>query len=306
MTVPSPVAFISPLDITAVMVTSSTAVKRLAGELDWNANTAYTKGMIVVRPDLGRRFENKIPGTDSSKPEDAQDRWYDLGVADKMAMFDSEEGTQSIAPVTLTTVIRPGAFNAMYLAGLVARTLSITVKDAPNGTEIYSYTGSLEDSQPADYYEYFFSPYKPKTEFLVTGLTPYARCEVTITLVNPGGVARCGIASLGDLVSLGGPAMRGVTVKPNSSSKVSADERGKARLKKGKSARDLTIRAQVPMDEVDSVIDALDQVMGVPCTWIGSDLKNLRSLRTFGLGKGEFTYDSDIVADLYLSVQGMV
>ncbi len=302
----APVSFISPLSIEASMITSSTAVTKLSGELDWNAATTYTVGTVVFRPALGRRFENKIPGQDNTPPEDDLNRWYDLGAASSTAMFDNEVSTQSMAPSTLTTIFRPGAFNALYLAGLDGRSLTITVKDKPGGTEVYSYTGSLEDSAPADYYEYFFSPFKPKTDFLATDLPPFANCEVTITVVNTGGVARCGMASLGDLVSLGGPALSGVTVEPKSYARIVTDERGKTSIKKGKAARDMQITAWVPFAETDDVVDALTQVMGVPCVWIGTDSQTLRSLRTFGLGNGKLTYDKAAHATLNLNVQGMI
>jgi len=302
----TPVSFILPLTILAAAITSSTAVTRLSSELDWAATTDYAVGTVVYRPDIGRRFECLVKGVNSAKPEDSADRWYDLGATDKASMFDAEVSTQSIASGTLTVVFRPGAFNALYLAGLDGRTLSIIVKDRPGGLEIYSYSGSLEDSAPADYYEYFFAPFKPKTEFLATGLTPYAKCEVTITITNPGGVARCGMASLGDLVSLGGGALSGVTVEPKSYSRIVTDERGKTSVKKGKAARDLAVSAWVPIDKADTVVDALMQVMGVPCPWICTDMQNYRSLRTFGLGNGKLTYDKPTYATLNLTIQGMI
>ncbi|MEX5744642.1 hypothetical protein [Massilia sp. X63] len=302
----TPVSFISPLTITASMITSSTAVSKLAGEADWNATATYSVGTVVYRPVIGRRFENKIPGVNSNPPEDDSERWYDLGATSSLSMFDSEVSTQSMCAGTLTTTFRPGAFNAMHLAGLEGSALAITIKDTPGGSPVYSYSGSLEGSQPEDYYEYYFSPFRPKTDFLVTDLAPYASCEVTISISNPSGVARCGMASLGDLVSLGGPALSGVTVEPKSYARIVTDERGKTSIKKGKAARDMAITAWVPIEDTDAVVDALTNVMGVPCTWIGTDMANYRSLRTFGLGNGKFTYDKVNYATLNLTVQGMI
>lgn len=154
----APACFISPLVITAAMVTSSTAVTKLPGELDWVATADYAVGTVVYRPALGRRFENLKPGVHSSPPEDALDRWYDLGATSKMSMFDDSPATQSIAPGTLTQVFRPGAFNAMYLAGLDGQTLTVTVKDQPGGTVIFTHTESLEKSEASDWWEHFESP----------------------------------------------------------------------------------------------------------------------------------------------------
>jgi hypothetical protein len=220
-------------------------------------------------------------------------------------MFDSTNARQSIAPGTLTVVFRPGAFNAMYLAGLEGTSLSITVKEAPGGATIYTYTGSLEDSQPDDYWDYFFAPFVPQTDFLVTDLAPYAACEVTISVSNPGGVGRCAIASLGDLTVVGGPALSGVTVELESSARVSADDRGQTEVRLGKLACDLTAKAIVPSDIARSVVRALRSVQNTPCAWLLTDQKLREELRSFGLGAGRLTYFSNRI-DLDLDIQGTI
>ena len=302
----APVSFISPLLITSAMIASSTAVTHSTTEADWSSGTTYTKGTVVYRPTLGRRFENLIPGLNATPPEDDTDRWYDLGATDQMAMFDSETSTQSIADDTLTTVFQPGAFNSIFLAGLDGASLAITVKDTPGGSAVYSYSGSLEASAPDDYYEHFFDPFKPKTDFIAFGIAPYAACEVTITIDYPGRIARCGMASLGDLISLGGVALQGVTVEPKSYARITTDSRGKTSIKKGKAARDMSVSALVPLDDADGVVDALTNVLGVPCAWIGTDSTRLQAMRVFGLGNGKITYGGSQNAILNLTVQGMI
>jgi hypothetical protein len=221
-------------------------------------------------------------------------------------MFDNEVSTPTIADGTLTQVFQPGAFNAGHFLGLDGRTMTFTIKDAPGGAVVRDVVIPLEDSEPADYYEHFFEPFKPKTEYLVTGLEPYAACEVTVSISNPGGIARCGMASLGDLVSVGGPALSGVTVEPKSYSRIETDSRGKTSIRKGKAAKDLSASALVPLDTADSVVDALTSVLGVPCTWIITDSVRMRSMRAFGLGSGKLTYGTSSNATLNLTVQGMI
>ncbi len=301
----APVSFISPLQVRASAVVSSTAVARLAGEANWSETVDYTVGTIVFRPDIGRRFECLAKGVSAAKPEDSSDRWYDLGATDKLSMFDNEVSTQSIAAEALTVVIRPGAFNAMYLAGLVGQSLSISILDTPGGTEVYKYTGSLEKSEPPDYWEHFFSPPRPRSDFLVTELAPFASCEVTISIANAAGVARCGMASLGDLVSLVGIPEVGAKVKTKSYSRIEADSRGATSIKKGRKARDLSITVSVPLDMADVLADALDEVSDVPCVLMGSDADSLRALRSFGLLSYDLTCrNTDAVFNLAL--QGMI
>lgn len=301
----APVSFIMPLTITASMITSSTAVTHSTTEPNWVSGTTYALDQVVFVSSVGRRFQCLIAGSSTITPQDDQTRWYDLGATSSITMFDSEVSTQSIADGTLTTVFKPGSFNAMFLAGLDGTSLTVTIKDAPGGAEVYSYTGSLDDSQPDDYYDYFFAPYRPVTDFLVTGLMPYASCEVTITITNTGSIAKCGMASLGDLVSLGGAALAGVTIEPKSYARITTDERGKTSIKKGKAARDLSISTVVDLVDVSDVANNLTQVLGVPCAWIGTDTTTLQAMRTFGLGNGKLTVNQTH-ATLSLTVQGMI
>lgn len=301
-----PVSYIKPLVIKESMITSSTAVTKLAAEQEWAATTNYALGTIVTRAEVGgRRFENLIPGTNANKPEDDRKRWYEHGLTDKTTMFDSTNSRQSIAPGTLTVVLRPGAFNAFYLAGLDGQSLSITVKDAPGGAVVYSYTGSLEDSAPDDYYDYFFAPYVPQTDFLVTNLMPYAACEVTISVANAGSVARCAIASFGDLVAVGGPALSGVTVDIQGSARIVSDERGQTGIVRGKLACDLTASALVTPEMARGVVRSLRAVQNTPCPWLITDQKLREEMRSFGLGAGKLTYHSNRIT-LDLDVQGTI
>jgi hypothetical protein len=303
----TPVVFIAPVEISTGMVTSSNAVTHLASELVWNAATQYAKGAVVYRTIGGtdRRFENLIPGTNSNPPEDDQDRWYDLGATDKMSMFDTTVYTQSMASGTLTVVFQPGPFDAFYLANIEGTTLSVTVKDAPGGNTIYSETTPLDDFAPDDYYEYFFAPFRAQTDFIETGLTPYGSSQVTLTVSNPGGVARIGIASFGTVVSLLGPPENGARVKAKNYTRTKTDERGVTEYSRGRKARDLTMQITVPIEQASNVADAIDAVSDIPCAVIGGDIDYLRALRAFGLLNYELQY-RNVDAVLSLTVQGQI
>lgn len=301
-----PISYIKPLVITPSMITSSTAVKKLAGELEWDANTNYELGQVVTRADLGgRRFENKLAGKNAHKPEDDRDRWYDLGLTDQNTMFDGKDGRQSIAPNALTVVLRPGAHNAMFLAGLDGTALDIVWKEYPGGPQYHSYSGTLEDTQPDDYYDYYFAPYSPQTDFLITDVTPFASCEVTITVSNPGSVARCAIASIGDLTAVGGPALSGVSVDISGSARVTSDDRGVASVVAGKLACDLTAQAIVPNDMARSVVRSARAVQNIPCPWLITDQRLREELRSFGLGAVKLTYTSNRIT-ASIDVQGTI
>lgn len=304
----TPAIFISPVEITAAMVTSSTAVTHLATELEWAAATAYSKGQVVYRTIVGtiRRYENQIPGTNANPPEDDQDRWYDLGATDKMSMFDTTVYTQSMAPGTLTTVFRPGPFDSFHLANIEGTTLDITVKDAPGGTVVYPLSMALDDFQPDDYYDYFFAPFRSITDFTITDLVPYGNSEVTITVnYSGGGVAKIGIASFGNAVSLLAPPENGARVKAKNYTRTTTDGRGVTEYKRGRKARDISFQITVPIEQASNVADSMDLVSDTPCAVIGGDIDYLRALRAFGLINYELQYRS-IDAVFNINVQGQI
>lgn len=303
----TPASFISPVVITPAMITSSTAVTHLPSEALWSATTSYTVGQIVYRTinNVDRRYENQIPGVNSNPPEDDQNRWYDLGPTDKMSMFDGMINTQSIAPNTLTVIFRPGAFNAAYLGNLDGRSVQLIVKESPGGPESYNKTVSLDDAAPADYYEYFFNPFRQATDFTATGLTPFANSEVTIVVSNPGGVARAGVASLGRMVSLLAPPERGAKVKSRNYTRTTTDSRGVTTYRKGRKARDLSFTITIPIEQGSNIADEIDDVSDIPCAVIGGDIDYLRALRGFGLLNYEANFRNiDVVMDI--TVQGTI
>jgi hypothetical protein len=296
-------SFISPLTITAAMIASSNAVSHSSTELNWNALTNYTKGTIVYRSTFNRRYECLVGGVDSGLPEDTPLRWYDLEETDQLTMFDGEVSTASIADDALTVVVSPGAFNAMFLA-LDGLDYDITIRDGPGGALIHHFSGDLEGSEPADYYEHFYAPFEPRTDLLLTGLDPYSLCQVTIVINNPGAIAGCGMCAFGDLTSLG-KTLSGGRVETKSYNRITADSRGKTKIRRGKTARDMAVTAIVDMSEFDAVNIALARVSGVPCVWIATDSKTLQTMRSFGLGNGSLVNNTSH-AVLTHNTQGMI
>lgn len=298
-------SFISPLTISAAMVVSSTAVSHSATELDWVATGNYSVGTVVFRATVGRRYANLIAGVNSDLPEDSPTRWEDLGATDKMSMFDGEIGTQSMADGVLQVTFRPGPFNALFLGGLEGESLEVIVRDYVSGVAYFTYSGSLEGSQPDDYYEWCFDPFRQQGDYLATDIEPYGRSEVSITISAPGSVAKCGIASLGDLKALG-PSLVGLTIEPKSYARVTTDSRGKTSIRRGKATRDMAVTALVNVSDADRVNDVITAALGVPCVVIASDSLRMQATRVFGLMQGKITYPGGQKVNLSMNIQGMI
>lgn len=293
------------VDITDAILVSSTAAEPATGEEVWSAATNYTVGKVVIRTTTHRRYEALLGGTDAGLPENTPLRWADLGPTNRWAMLDGETSNQTSVASPLTVVLRPGPFNSIYFDGLDADSISVTVKDAPGGTVIYEYSGSLEGSAPPDYYEYFSDRFKPLKDLLLSGIDLYSNPEVSFTLTTPGGNVKCGVVRVGDLRPLG-RTLSGAKAKPKSYSSVTIDKEGKNKIRRGKKARDMSASALVPIADAPMVLDQITELMDVPCLWICSDSINYRGLRQYGLGSAELGHNHESHVNLTLNVEGLI
>ena len=293
------------VQITDSNLTSSTAAEPGTGETAWVAATSYAVNDVVYRATTHRRYQNLVAGVNAGLPEDTPLRWYDIGATNRWAMLDADSSTQTATASPATVVLTPGHFNAVYLDGLDADTLAVVVKDAPGGSVISSTSITLEGSAPSDYYEYFFDPFKPQKSALISGIDPYNAAELTVTLTDTSGTVKCGALTMGDLRPLGA-TLSGATAKPKSYSRVSVDDNGDNVIKRGKKAKDMSATALVDIDEADSVLDSITDLLDIPCLWICTDSANYEGLRVYGLGSAELSFANSTKSLLTLNVIGLI
>lgn len=300
---------LAPIPITDALFISSTAPE--TDYAAWASGTTYASGAFCISTVTHRVYQSQAAGNIGHDPTDINNRagatvyWTDYGPTNKWAMFDGEASTQTVIASPLTVVLRPGYFNSLYLAGLDAETIAITIKDAPSGATIYSYTGALEGSAPADYYEYFFDRFKPQTDFIVGGIDPYNTMEVTLTLTKTTGPVKCGVLAVGDLRPLG-QTQYGAKAKPKTYSYIKTDDFGNTKIVRRKATTDMSATAWMELAEANTVLQTIRDLLDVPAVWIGTDLPEYGGLRVFGLGSGEISYDHPQDCLLSLSVQGLI
>lgn len=277
----------------------------------WSASTNYAKDAFCISTVTHRVYQcvtahsGKDP-TDIANQAGTPVYWLDYGPTNRYAMFDGEVSTQTVFASPLTVVLRPGSFTNLYLAGLDAGALDITVKDAPGGNIIFTYSGALEGSQPADYDEYFFDRFKPLTDFLSSDIYQFNSAELTLTLSSgTSGTVKCGVLAIGDLRALG-RTQRGAKAKPKTYAYIKTDDFGRTSIKRRKKAKDMTASAVLDLSEANTVTDVITDLLDVPAVWIASGLQEYGFLRVFGLGSGEISADLEDNCTLSLSVQGLI
>jgi hypothetical protein len=301
-------SILAPTEITDAMITSINVPEN--DYAVYSAATTYPLGQRCISLATHRIYESAAAGNLNHDPTDLNNQfgatkwWIDVSATNARKLFDYEMSSQTVIASPFTVVLRPGPANAIYLGNLDAEHISLTVKDAPGGTVIFSDDRNLENSQPGDWWDYWQMPFKPQRDYLAINLAPYYNCEASLTLTNASAPVKIGMMMTGDLKPLG-QTLRGGKVKPKTYSTLKTNEFGDTMIKRRKASKDLAISARLALAEANSVIETLTDYLDVPCLVVGSERSDLAGLRAFGLVSGEVTYDLPNDCLLNMNVQGM-
>lgn len=297
-----------PTQITDAMLTSSTIAETDYAAYD-NAHT-YALGDRCIA--AHRIFESQIAANIGHPPTDPINQfgtivyWLDVGPTNRWAMFDGEVSSQSTATTSMTVVLKPGPFNAIYIDGMDAANLSITVKNSPGGTVIFTFNGALQGSVPTNYYDWYFMPFAPLRVKLLTGIAAYNNMELTATISGTvGSTVKCGVLAVG-LLQVLGQTQQGAKAKPKNYGYVKIDDYGRAVIKKGKAATDVTASAKIDSYEARNVQAILEQVIGGAGMLSCSDSDDYSGLTKWGLISGEVTYLSEGNHNVSVSLEGII
>lgn len=308
---------LAPITIADSMIVSVTANGANMPEdlnSEWNGAITYNVGDRVYVQSTHRIYESVAANNFNKDPTNVLNQynaagvatwWVDIGPTNRYAMFDSLISSQTQGNSPLVITLRPGAFNGMALFGLDADSINIVIRDAPGGNLIYSYSAPLEGSSPADYYEYFFDPFKPQTQLIATDLTPFGQSEVVFTLTKGSGQAKVGMIALGDLRPLGAP-LRGASVEPIDYSYVSTDTFGNTTVRKRNNATGLSLSAKMDISDANTVLATVKELLGVPVVVVGSTATGYENLTVFGLLSGRLQYDDFGEPVLNMTVKGLI
>ena len=299
------------------IITGAKLISSSAPEADypvWDKTKTYAAGERCIDPVAHRIFESSRASNVGKDPADIRNRtavstseapwWFDFGPTNRWAMFDGDVSTQTVVPTSLTVVLRPGLLNAVYMAGIDADNALVTVRDQPGGEVIYTKSIRLEESAPDDYDVYFWMPFRPQTDLLITGIEQYAKAELTVTLSKGGGDVKCSFMAVGDLRVVG-RTLTGVKIKPRSFSYVDLDKCGRLTTVRRPATVDMSLTALVDPAEVDRVIDMSKDLLDMVAVWIGSELPGYRSLRVVGRADSSMEY-TGMLRRYSLDVTGVI
>lgn len=281
----------------------------------WNVGATYAAGQRVYMANVHRVYESIKDGNTGKIPTDPVNQfnaagvgtwWLDIGPTNKYAMFDGLVSSQTVMASPAVITMTPGQFNGFALMGIDADTYAVQVLDAPGGTLVYNEpTTSLEGSQVADYYEYFFSPFKPVTQLVRTGIDPYGTAQIKLTLSKANGPVKLGMFAIGDMRPSGIP-QRDATVEPQDFSVVKQDAFGNTKVIKRTNATGLTINTKMEKEDAATVLASIKEVLGVPVVVVGSQAQFYEWMTVFGLISARMSPAEFPYVTLNLTVRGLV
>jgi hypothetical protein len=281
----------------------------------WNVGNTYTTGQRVYMASTHRVYESVKDGNTGKVPSVLANQfnaagvatwWTDVGPTNLYAMFDGLISTPTTAASPLEVVLSPGQFNGFALFGIDADSYKVQVLDGPGGEVVYNEPLTpLEGSQPTDYYDYFFSRFKPLTQVVRTGIEPYGTAQIKLTLYNNAGPVKLGMFALGDMRPTGIP-QRDASVEPQDFSVIKQDAFGNTTTKKRANATGMTINTKMDKEDASAVLTSLKDVLGVPVVVIGSEAAQYEWMTVFGLVSARMSPAEYPFVTLNMTVRGLI
>lgn len=302
---------LKPTPITDAMLASCTVAEPAAGETAWTSAGTYALGDNCIRTTTHRIYQCILAHSGrTALPENDPLYWLDIGATQRWRMFDPIVNTQTTSTSDLTFVLRPGMFNAIALYVLEGASISVTVKDAPGGAVVFSYTDTLFEPF-ADWYEWLFSPYQVRRSLMLRDIVPYDTAELTITLTASGsdvrGVGMVVVGDLAPLIASGQWGSRyGISVEPIDYSYIKTDEYGNTRIVKRAATTGLEVEVIMPKDDVDHAVQLLQAVLATPVAFVATDVAGYQSTNIYGLVSGRVRYEDPTIGIANISVKGLI
>ncbi|MFZ6721709.1 hypothetical protein [Undibacterium sp. Ji49W] len=282
--------FVRPVTISDTMLISSTVAE--TDNPEWSSGTTYSLNDVVRRtvPGTHRRYQCLL-GNSGAAPEinssGTSPKWLDIGPTNRWGMFDSQVGTATTTPGSVTVVLQPGSIDALGLLQLTGD--SVRVSMTSGGTTVYDRTFSLVYGAPVvDWYAYFFDPINKKSDLVITDLPPYNSGILTITITAASGNVSCGMCVMGQAFDIGN-TQYGATIGIIDYSKKDIDAFGNPSITKRKFVKKMDAKVMLDASKMDLAVSTLATWRSTPVLWIGAD--NLyTSLIIFGFYR-DFSVD---------------
>jgi len=281
---------------------------------EWKSGVAagtYKVGDTVMRAALHLTYKRVGAHTavESTPPESAPPGvWKTYLPTNRWAAFDMYASTQVVAAERLKLVLRPQQVtDTVWLGGLQAQTVAITVTEGVGGPVVSQAESTLDEEGRYDWRSYFVAPAIVADSFLADFGDRAADPVITIDLQNPGGEVRLGNCVVG-VRQMFGTTEYDTDIGRVSYSYFKENDDGTVELRKRPGAGDINVKAVIDPIDVSLADWLISKYDAQPTLWIAHPSNNswLRPLRKYGLFDGRMTYNNSGQCSLSGRIKGMV
>jgi hypothetical protein len=263
----------------------------------WNVATAYVTLDRVV---LNHAIYEAAQDNTGKEPDAEPLYWTLISATNRWLMFDTEVNTQTVVDDLLQVTVAPGLINSMALLGLQATNLVVVGTDGDGGPEVYSHSQALEGSIVSDWYQYFFEPFMPLTEVVLSDIPAYGnlRLQIGISAIGPVAV---GAAVFGTAYDIGRTLIDPTAGIIDFSRKETSDT-GTTRFQKRRYSRRMSHRLLVDNVMLERVYRLLSDLRATPCVWIGTDAAGYGFFTVFGFYR-DFSIEVAYTRNSFCSIE---
>lgn len=194
-------------------------------------------------------------------------QWLEIGATNRWRMFDNRVSAQTTAADAIEFAILPGQVSQLGLLNLAATSGTVSVWDPIDGL-VFADAFPLTADNVFDWFEYFTAPIIQKTDYVVEELPAYLTGVITVSLLSPGGTAKCG-ETLAGLVESLGEAQWNARPGILDYSKNETDPYGNRVLQQGNFTKRLQVDVFVAEDIVDETNRKMAAYRATPLLWVG-------------------------------------
>lgn len=302
-----------PVTITPAMILGGTSIAEpAASETVWT-NTTYTVGQLRIVVAVHKEFECvvAIAAPTGVSPELDPTRWKEKGPTLRYAPFDDYSNTKASAVTSMTYVLQPGFINGLALYGLEGSAYNITVKDAPGGTVIKTYSGDLY-AQALGWYELLYCPLLQLTQISFDDVPLSPTTEVTIT-ITAGGTNRVAIGTIkvGDwrqFIGEGtfGGAQYGASSKRKSYSYREYNFDGTYISKRRANARLVSATVVIDAEQANYADAIIGEIFDTAVPFEASNLGRYAYLNTLGFIDATVSADNFGITSIKMTIDGNI
>jgi len=252
---------IRPVKVTPAMVTASNAG---AADAEYLATKSYALGDRAFLTATGKTYECVQAPALGKSPDAEPLYWMVTTPSNRWSMYDTEISTTTVTAGDLTTTVQiPARVNAVAFFGVVGSKIQVTQRSAA-GAVLAAFSKPLQ-TQPADWYEYFFSEPEQIPDVVFTGLVPSSGSRLEIVITGP---AACAAVVAGNTFDLG-DAEWGATTSIIDYSRKNTAADGIQSFERGRFSRRMSVCLEQPRERYPAVQRSLESVRATPCVWIG-------------------------------------